>query len=83
MTALLACVIVQQYSSATSLCAFFAPKEEVGARLKKCYLIFFSLGRIACLKLRNLKLRIHGLSVLYYCLQFTAEIVLLPFIAGL
>jgi hypothetical protein len=35
MTALLACVIVEQYSSATSLCAFFfARKEEVGARLK-------------------------------------------------
>jgi len=53
------CVIAQQYSSATlvSLC-FHCHKEKSGARLKillQCF-IFLTLFRIACQKLRNLKL---------------------------
>jgi hypothetical protein len=52
---LAACVTAQQYSSATFFSlAFLSHKEKFGAHLKMSFCFYFF--KIACLKLRNLKL---------------------------
>jgi hypothetical protein len=42
MTALLACVIVQQYSSATSLCPFLRARKYLARVSKMLYHFFYS-----------------------------------------
>lgn len=77
-TALLACVIAQQYSWATSVCSFIRASKK-SARVSKFHFCFFLLLE----ELRVWNCVIHGLPVLYHSVQFIAELVSHPFIAGL
>ena len=67
------------------LVRFFGREEEVGARYKNVISYFLLLEELRVWNFVTWNCVIHGLPVLcyFYCVQFIAELVFRPFIAGL